>query len=193
MPSGQKCVSTTTLLQPLNHNVTMSIGILEALCQTHGISYAVFPVTKLALNFLQLCYTCCIFLFFVLSLFFLPGVRRTWMNVPPIHAWTEAFVSTTWTVLSVCVIWISQGYTAKSTSVTSTCTSSWACGRTSSSWRPTWWYALTMSQILSGYSMSMIRPLLVYYWSSSPNWTELGSSWRVGTNVTNLELKNGLE
>lgn len=91
------------------------------------------------------------------------GVRRMWMNVPQTRVWMEASVSTTWTALSVCVIWITQGYTAKWMSATSTCMSSWVCGKISSSWCPTSWSVLTMSQKLSGVSRSTIRPLPVHY------------------------------
>lgn len=112
---------------------------------------------------------------FLLDLVFLfrfhPGVRRMWTNVPQTRVWMEASASTTWTDLSVCAIWITQGYTAKWTSATSTCMSSWACGRTSFSWCPTSWYASTMSRKLSGGSRLMIRPLLVHFDSTGLNLT----------------------
>lgn len=98
-----------------------------------------------------------------------PGVRRMWMNVPQTRVWTGASVSTTWTDLSVCAIWITRGYTAKWMSATSTCMSSWACGRTSFSWCPTLWYASTMSQKLSGDSRLTTRPLLVHFGQTGLN------------------------
>jgi len=91
----------------------------------------------------------------LLSSCFLPGVRRTWMNVSQAHACPAASAWITWTVLSACVIWITQGYTAKWMSVTFTCTSSWARGRTCSSWCPSLCGDLTMSQKLSGSSSTM--------------------------------------
>lgn len=116
-------------------------------------------------------------------LFFFPfaGVRRMWMNVPQTRVWMEASVSTTWTALSVCVTWITQGYTAKWTSATSTCMSSWVCGKISSSWCPTSWSVSTMSQKSSGVSRSTIRPLPVHY-----DCTGLNSVWMEGHSELHL-------
>lgn len=86
-----------------------------------------------------------------------PGVRRTSTNVSRSRAWTAVSVSTTWTASSACAIWITQVYTAKSMSATSTCTSSWACGRASSRRRRTSWYASTMSRKLTGYFTSTTK------------------------------------